>query len=86
MEIQQDMSKLRSWSKQDEDPFKNTEQADEGCSTNDFSVVHGKGKACHDAPDEKVLKTSVVLICRVSPHFRTQMCHGYPSLSYCVWI
>ncbi|KAF7692869.1 glutamate decarboxylase 1 isoform X1 [Silurus meridionalis] len=42
MEIRRDMSELLSWSKQDGDPFKSTEQGDGGCSTNDFSIVHGK--------------------------------------------
>ncbi|TSN21230.1 Glutamate decarboxylase 1 [Bagarius yarrelli] len=44
MEIREDMrEQLLIRSKQDEVPFKSTEQAEEGCSTNDFSSVHGKG-------------------------------------------
>lgn len=75
MEIRRDMNELLSWSKQDEDPFENTEQADGGCGTNDFSGVHGKGEVSRRARrDGDVLKTSVVLIHRFRPHFRTRFC------------
>lgn len=78
MEIRGEMSELLSWSKQDGDPFKNTEQADEGCSAIDFSSVYSKGEAGHDSPHEKVLKTSFVLTRGFSLHFRTHICQDCP--------
>lgn len=86
MEIRRGINELLSWSKQDEDPFKNSEQDDEGGSTSDFSSVHGKGEACHDARDEKVPKASVVLT-KVQPSHQDTHLSGLSfSVTLCLYL